>query len=178
MRNKLLLFVFFACLVLGGSVSVTYAYLTGWDFAGNDLGMTENEIHIEEKFEPPDDPGPGTVITKSPCIVNDSAIPVYVRASVRFSNSEAESFCMPLDISSRWQKNEDGYYYYDTSLSPGERTVPMFETISIKEEIAAEDLVPFDVLVYAESVQCFDSTMEEAWSMAAPGLAKQRGVKR
>lgn len=171
MKKKIIVPALLACLAVGGTITVTYAYLTDQDRADNEISVTENEIHIEEEFEPPDDPKPGSVITKSPVIVNDSAVSVYVRMSAKFSNSAAEGFCIPPEIHDRWQKNTDGYYYYDTALSPGEKTVPLFEKIIIRDDVSQEELTPFDVLVYAESVQAYELSREAAWSLFAGGYA-------
>lgn len=153
-------------LLIGTSMSAacTYAYLTDQDRAENKVDVTENRIHIEEVFEPPTDPAPGSVIKKAPSIVNDSRVEVYVRMSAVFSDSAAEELCLPLVISSHWKKGTDGYYYYDRALKAGEKTEPLFEKLILKEEITPEQIVPFDVLVYAESVQSYGFTAEEAWN--------------
>ncbi len=170
MKKKRLILVFAAGLALiGSTVCVTYAYLTGQDQAENLIGITENEIHIEEEFDPPADPGPGTVIKKAPRIVNDSEVGVYVRASVCFSDSAAEQFCEPLAVNEDWRLAADGYYYYDDVLAPGETTGTIFDRVVIREDAEAEELVPFDLLVYAESVQTFGRTQEEAWAYYGGG---------
>ena len=169
MKRRWMILLAVSPLAAGSSAVGTYAYLTDQDKAENELGVTENEIHIEETFDPPDDPKPGTAITKAPAVVNDSQVSVYVRMTARFSNSDAEAFCLPLEINSHWVKQSDGYYYYDKILSAGEKTEPLFEKITIRSDIAAEELIPFDVLVYAESVQSYGLTMEEAWSFFGMG---------
>ena len=76
-----------------------YAYLIDRQETVNRIKIVENKTHIEEEFDPADDPGPGSVIKKKPCIVNDSVIPVYVRVRVVFSNLDAQAQCEPLKIS-------------------------------------------------------------------------------
>lgn len=170
MKKRRLIFIFAASLaVIGSTASVTYAYLTGQDRAENLIGTTENEIHIEEEFEPPTDPGPGTLIKKAPRIVNDSEVGVYVRVAVYFSDSAAEYFCEPLAVNGDWRLAADGYYYYDAVLAPGGTTGTIFDRIVIREDVEAEELVPFDLLVYAESVQSFGMTQEEAWAYYGGG---------
>lgn len=163
MKKKLIVWMLLAAVAVGSSAAGTYAYLTDQDRAENELSVTENEIHIEENFNPPDDPKPGSVITKAPAVVNDSKVGVYVRISVKFSDSKAENLCLPLTINEHWEKKSDGYYYYDQVLAAGERTEALFEKIVIRNDISADELIPFDVLVYAESVQSHDMTAEEAW---------------
>ena len=110
-----------------------YAYLIDRQETVNRIKIVENKTHIEEEFDPPADPGPGSVIKKKPCIVNDSVIPVYVRVRVVFSNLDAQAQCEPLKIKDSWK--------------------------------TGEDLVPFDILVYEESVQSEGfSSPEEAFA--------------
>ena len=137
---------------------MVYAYLIDRQETVNRIKIVENKTHIEEEFDPPADPGPGSVIKKKPCIVNDSVIPVYVRVRVVFSNLDAQAQCEPLKI-------KDGYYYYQKQLQPGLRTDTVFDNIVIKNTVKKEDLVPFDILVYEESVQSEGfSSPEEAFA--------------
>ena len=88
---------------------MVYAYLIDRQETVNRIKIVENKTHIEEEFDPPADPGPGSVIKKKPCIVNDSVIPVYVRVRVVFSNLDAQAQCEPLKIKDSWKTGEDGY---------------------------------------------------------------------
>ena len=136
---------------------MVYAYLIDRQETVNRIKIVENKTHIEEEFDPPTDPGPGSVIKKKPCIVNDSVIPV--------SNLDAQAQCEPLKIKDSWKTGEDGYYYYQKQLQPGLRTDTVFDNIVIKNTVKKEDLVPFDILVYEESVQSEGfSSPEEAFS--------------
>lgn len=169
MKRRWMILLAVSVLAAGSSAVGTYAYLTDQDRAENELSVTENEIHIEEAFDPPDDPKPGTVITKAPVVVNDSKVNVYIRMSVKFSDSDEEALCLPLEINGHWMKQSDGYYYYDKALAMGEKTEPLFEKITIRNDIPEEELIPFDVLVYAESVQSYGLTMDEAWRFFSTG---------
>lgn len=111
---------------------MVYAYLIDRQETVNRIKIVENKTHIEEEFDPPADPGPGSVIKKKPCIVNDSVIPVYVRVRVVFSNLDAQAQCEPLKIKDSWKTGEDGYYYYQKQLQPGQRTDTVFDNIVIK----------------------------------------------
>ena len=149
---------------IGNSISGTLAYLTDKEQTENLTGFTENDIRIEEEFVPPVNPGPGTVIKKSPRLVNESDIPVYVRMSAHFSDSKAEEFCLPLEINAEWELHEDGYYYYTSKLESGEATSALFNQVVIRSDIDREQLCSFDLLIYAESVQSQDMSQEEAWA--------------
>ena len=160
-----MLFVLAFCLLAGAAGSMVYAYLIDRQETVNRIKIVENKTHIEEEFDPPTDPGPGSVIKKKPCIVNDSVIPVYVRVRVVFSNLDAQAQCEPLKIKDSWKTGEDGYYYYQKQLQPGLRTDTVFDNIVIKNTVKKENLVPFDMLVYEESVQSEGfSSPEEAFS--------------
>lgn len=114
---------------------MVYAYLIDRQETVNRIKIVENKTHIEEEVDPPTDPGPGSVIKKKPCIVNDSVIPVYVRVRVVFSNLDAQAQCEPLKIKDSWKTGEDGYYYYQKQLQPGLRTDTVFDNIVIKNTV-------------------------------------------
>lgn len=132
-----------------------YAWLVDRKEAENTVRFAGNDIHIEEEFHPPADLTPGDAIEKRPCIINDSRTDVFVRAKVRFSDSDAREQCEPLVINSGWSMKTDGYYYYDKKLGAGESTSGIFDNIVIKNSLKKEELIPFDILVYAESVQAY-----------------------
>ena len=162
-RNKMFILVLACSILTGSTVGVTYSYLTANDNKANMISVTDAEIHIEENFTPPVDPEPGDIITKSPKVVNDSDVPVKVRMSAKFSDSGAEEQCEPLLIDSNWIQKGD-YYYYNKELAPGESTIALFNYIKIKESVNKEDLIPFDILVYAEAIQSYGNVSEDAWS--------------
>ena len=60
----------------------------------NRIKIVENKTHIEEEFDPPADPGPGSVIKKKPFIGNDSVIPVYVRVRVDVYKRQCQNSSM------------------------------------------------------------------------------------
>ncbi len=168
MKRKLIL-AMFLCGMFCGTAVITHAYLTDHEQAVNELSVADNTIRIEEKYEPPEHVIPGTVITKAPRIVNDSEVSVYVRMSVRFSDSAAEAFCEPLAISKSWQYREDGYYYYTNALEPGQTSDALFEQVVIRKDVTEDELVPFDILVYAESVQVHETEEKDAWQYYTGG---------
>lgn len=153
MKKRWMIVLLACCLLVGITGSAAYAYLIDKKEVVNQMSVLENTTHIEEEFETPDDVKPGQVIKKKPRIVNDSAIPVYTRAQVVFSSLQGEEQCHPLVITDSWKKREDGYYYYQKKILPGQCTSTIFDNIVIKNTIKKEDLVSFDILVYEESVQ-------------------------
>src|SRR5699024_11906724 len=75
-------------------------------------------------FEP-SDLIPGNSFVKSPSLKNTGVVNCYVRMLVECSTSEMEQ-ALEIDWNTTdWtSKQEDGYYYYKKSLSPGETSVP------------------------------------------------------
>lgn len=164
MKKKGLFFALLICLCAGTTGGSVYAWLIDREEAKNIVRFAGNDIHIQEEFNPPQDPDPGDVIAKRPCITNDSETDVFVRVMVRFSDSDAMEQCEPLSINSGWNLKKDGYYYYDEKLHAGESTTEIFDNIVIKRTVKKEELLPFDVLVYAESVQAYGfSEAQEAF---------------
>lgn len=161
--KKKILGVMAAALILGMGAGTSYAYLTGRDQADNYFAASETKIEIQETFTPVSKLTPGMVITKAPRAVSSSDVSCYVRMTVRFSDSEAESFCEPLVIRQGWSDRGDGYYYWEKELQPGETTDALFDSVAVKKDAGAEELKPFEILVYAEAVQSRGMGMEEAW---------------
>lgn len=153
-----------AALVLGVGAGTSYAYLTGRDDVENTFQASKTEIEMEEEFDPVPEVLPGLVITKAPKAVSRSSTDCYVRMMVRFSDNAAEAFCEPLSINSGWGWKEDGYYYWHDKVKPGESTGTIFDTVKIRSDVRKENLVDFDILVYAEAVACGDLSMAQAWA--------------
>lgn len=149
--------------IFSAAAGVTCAYLIADDNVENTLNGSKVETTIVEEFEPPDDPVPGTVVKKAPRVHSDSTVDCYVRARVEFTN-DGDKLCEPLKISGGWSLKEDGYYYWKDKLSPGEDTAALFETVNFRADIASEDILPFDILVYTEAVQTKGTDAEQAWA--------------
>lgn len=160
---KRYLFVLLAVsLLLGGGAGVSYAYLTGQQSRVNRFQAAGVEIAVKEDFDPPDKILPGQIIKKAPSVSSTSNVPCYVRVSVRFSDSDAEKMCEPLVTNDGWGKKEDGWYYWNEMLMPGQTTAPVFQQIQLRSEIQ-EEISDFDVFIYAEAVCCGQDSPDAAW---------------
>lgn len=151
-----------AALLLGVGAGVSYAYLAAKDNAVNEFQVSSVDIHVEEEFDPPGDVQPGQVIKKSPRVVSSSTTDCYVRVRVHFTDSAAEQCCEPLSIGPGWEAGTDGFYYWQSALAPGGRTGALFESVKIRGD--AGEIPPFDILVYAEAVQCGGLSAADAWN--------------
>lgn len=156
MSKKRILLIVIACfLMLGASFGITYAYLISDDTEINAFTAGETVIEVKEKYDPPAVLEPGAIITKKPWVENTGNLPCFVRMRADFSDSRAKEFCEPLDINEvDWEYNSaDGYYYYNKPLMPGTETSALFTQVIIKADSEFEDMIDFDILVYAEACQ-------------------------
>lgn len=171
MKNKSkIIIVLILCVALCAvSFTVTYSYLISQDSAVNTFIVGENTVEITEEYEPPKKLSPGIEFKKAPSVKNTGNLPCFVRVRADFSDNRAEEFCEPLDIDTQnWEYDESsGYYLYKNVLNVGETTPPLFTTVKLKTEksdgtaYTENDMIDFDILVYAESVQQGECTPDE-----------------
>lgn len=150
-------------LIAGISTGAAFAYLTARQTVDNVLTAADTEICITEKFDPPKEIQPGTVIPKTVAVTSSSSVDCYVRVLAEFSDRNAENFCEPLKIQEGWRKSEDGYYYWKEKVKPGETTGNLISEIVIKQDAQKTELKDFEVLIYAEAVACQEDSMQDAW---------------
>ncbi len=152
-----------AALTMTAGLGTTYAYLTAQDSVENTFDAAEVDITVEEGFEPTP-PEPGKVIKKAPRIRSDSDTDCYVRMRYEFTSSDAEKLCESVKTNPGWTKKSDGYYYWNSIVKPGGETGTLFDRIQIRSGITAEEIIPFDILVYAEAVQAKGQSLASAWA--------------
>lgn len=150
-------------LVAAAGAGTSHAYLTAQDQVDNVFNASAVDITVEEDFEP-EPPEPGKRIKKAPRVHSESDVECYVRIRYAFTDSDAEKLCEPVRINPGWTLKDDGYYYWEKTVSPGKETGALFDCIEVKKEIAEEDIIPFDILVYAEAVQAGELSETEAWA--------------
>ena len=167
-----------------------YAYLTDNGDITNKIAVGENSIEIEEIFNrPPLETGTNKIV-KDVKIKNNGNIPCFIRVIMEFSDNDVRNeSTMSSDgvnfypeeqfrenLPSGWvYVNSDesispGYYYYTLPVGVGDSTSSLLKFINTT--FSSEDKVePFDVLVYAESIQTLDKdgnefTGDSAWRNA------------
>ena len=60
--------------------------------------------------------------------------------------------------------SDDGYYYYRNKLKADETTESLFTSITVDENIPADEIKPFDILVYSEACEASDiAGYREIW---------------
>ena len=101
---------------------------------------------------------PGTAVTKIVEVQNTGANDAYIRIKVDKSitlagEGEPNLDLLTLDFNATdWIPGEDGYYYYNEILAPGEVTEPLFTTVSFDtgmNNLYQNSTAAVDVAAYA-----------------------------
>lgn len=160
------------------SIAITSAYYQDAQIANNEFSIGYNQVKIYEEFEPPDELTVGENIYKKTVMAeNTGSTNSFIRLYANFSSSEAENASMiSTDNGITWQTVSEfranlpqgwiyipynisnilsDYYYYTKEITPGERTVPLFTHIKTTYS-SAEEIEPYEIIVYAESVQTYN----------------------
>lgn len=148
----------------------TLAYFTAEDTAHNVIISGKINVELlewadEAKTEPFPEDGvsgvmPGTEVTKIVEVKNTGSNPAYIRVMVdkaiilpQSVDGEADPGLMLLDFDETcWTLGEDGFYYYNEALNPGEVTKPLFASVRFAADmgnIYQNSTATVDVFVYA-----------------------------
>ena len=157
MKRKILILSVLAIL-LAILAANTLAYFTADTKAHNvittgnvDIALNEwaNEERTE-RFEKQINVMPGTEVTKIVEVENIGAGSVWVRiwtngVFLSKDGTPLEPGVYTLDINTADWIYQDGYYYYNRALAPGETTAPIFTTVSFDVFMgdAYQELCPF-----------------------------------
>ena len=158
--------IIIAIVILMVSTGIVFAYLTTRSGKDNNITLGYNKIELHENYTPPLTMQKGISFTKEPYAENVGSVDCYVRVKSVVSSSLVEEY-LTIDYNETdyTYNNEDGYWYYNSVLQPGENTSPLFTTITVSAD--ADDIVldGFDIYVYAESVQTVQGkTMQQTWN--------------
>lgn len=146
------------CALLIGCLSIlaygTMAYLTAEKTATNVITTGNIKIELKEMaiseeggdlvpFQDKTGVMPGAEISKIVSIKNIGGQSAYVRIKLDKAITLAEGITDDVDLSlikfdlntSDWTEKE-GYYYYNTPLSAGEETKPLFNTVIFDKEMS------------------------------------------
>ena len=140
-----------ACLSI--VASGTLAYFTAQETAHNvitsggvDIQLNEFSERGNEELVPWQDVDgvmPGAEISKIVTVKNTGASDAWVRIKVEktvilASGDKGKPEVMELDIKDAFWTEQDGYYYYNDPLAPGETTPPLFTTVTFAPEMGNE----------------------------------------
>lgn len=132
--------------IVKGGTSLAYFFAEQTHDTTYQLAKIDTEI--DEEFKKDDD----HLYTKNPKIKNigPSQAVVRVRVEVTPSSQKDNLEMIDEDQQSRWIHGEDGYYYYQGILEPGQETDSLFDKVQIKDLKKMED---FDIIIYNEAIQ-------------------------
>lgn len=149
MKKKILLIALLA-ICLSIVAFGTLAYFTSEDTAHNVI--TSNGVKIEllewqddAKTEPFPENGvtgvmPGTKVAKIVEVKNTGSGEAWVRVSTETaitlangSQGEVDLSLLTIDFNIEAWTEQDGWYYYNEALKPGEITAPLFTTVAFAE---------------------------------------------
>ncbi|MFR8012462.1 MAG: TasA family protein [Clostridia bacterium] len=85
---------------------------------------------------------PGAEVSKIVQVKNTGANDMYVRVQLNKAielaegvSGEADTSLVTMDLNTEDWTEQDGYYYYNTAVAPGETTEPLFTTVTFAKEM-------------------------------------------
>lgn len=130
----------------------TLAYFTAEETAQNviTMGSLKMElVELNEEDEPWEDVEnivPGMEVTKKAYVENNGSVDFYTRVKIttRYVNEQGKKLpelntgLVELNLSEDWKPGEGGFYYYNKPVAPGEKTEPLFTTVTFSTEMGNE----------------------------------------
>lgn len=172
-KKTIFLLALSVLLITAVTMNGTLAYFTSYAEAKGGHPIFLGDTHITENF---------SSWTKRVTVSNDGQ-PVYVRARafagdqylLEYGTGKANDDPKYTCNNGGWIRKDDGYYYYDTILGPGEKTTELLIQIeNIPESVANGD--SFNVVVIYESTPAqYDNNgnpiepMDAAWDLIPDG---------
>ena len=131
----------------------TLAYFTAEETAQNVITMGSLKMELVELNEEGkpwtnvENIVPGMEVTKKAYVENNGSVYFYTRVMITKTFVPAQGDEMPeldtdlvrLDINEKyWEPGNDGFYYYKKPVAPGEKTEPLFTTVTFSTEMGNE----------------------------------------
>ncbi len=188
-----------AFLLVGIRVETTSAYFISEDKVTNNFQNGDIDIEVEEPdFNPPSEGWAGQKINKKVQVKNESIVPVLVRVNITpnwsidkegnspFLLGNVSEYVVKLNlkkgnlitsingnISGKWIKGNDGYYYYTSILNAGETTNELLESVqaAVDESTVGENFVGLykdkylQVDVKSEAIQVSEEACKKLWNI-------------
>ena len=107
---------------------------------------------------------PDTDVAKKAYVENTGSVDMYVRIAIEKeiqgeSNRELGFENITLDLNTADWTEQDGYYYYNRALKPGEKTEPLFTMVRFDKEMGNEYMnARLTIKVNAQAVQSRNNT--------------------
>lgn len=138
--------VLLCCTVM---LPVAAAFLLASDTLHNRFSVGENTSRIEERFGMYESFEEGVSYEKRVTVKNTGNIPCLVRIFAEIEDPDCrEKIQIDLNEKDWSEKQEDGFYYYQHVLLPGQTSEPLFTTIKAKE-----DINDFRMICFSETIQ-------------------------
>ena len=119
------------------------------DTLHNRFSVGENTSRIEERFGTYGSFEKGVSYEKRVAVKNTGSIPCLVRIFAEIEDPDCrEKIQIDLNKKDWSEKQEDGFYYYQHVLLPGQTSEPLFTTIK-----AEEDINDFRMICFSETIQ-------------------------
>ena len=155
--------------------TATRAYFTAQGKADNVItsGSVSMKLHDETGDKVPfpkegiSGVVPGDIIDKCVYIENDGDNPLYARIklekAITLSNGEKvddlEEIVLDINQDDWTYNSEDGYYYYNKALEPGDSTPPLFTKVTFSTDMGNEyQNARIDINISAQAVQSQNNT--------------------
>lgn len=128
------------------------AYFTAEETAQNVITMGALKMDLVElnedgePWEDVEDIVPGMEVTKKAFVKNTGTVDFYTRVKItkRYVNEQGEELpdldtdLVKLDLGEDWKLGEGGFYYYKKPVAPGEKTEPLFTTVTFSTKMGNE----------------------------------------
>ncbi|MDY3026890.1 MAG: TasA family protein [Candidatus Faecivicinus sp.] len=107
---------------------------------------------------------PDTDVAKKAYVENTGSVDMYVRIAIEKeiqgeSDRELGFENITLDLNTADWTEQDGYYYYNRALKPGEKTEPLFTMVRFDKEMGNEYMnARLTIKVNAQAVQSRNNT--------------------
>lgn len=188
MKNSIKLkitIVIIITLIIIGAIGKTISYFTSRDEIVNKIIIGDVDIEIDEYFESPIN-WKGEKVIKIVKIKNESKSNALIRVALvpRWIDEEGYPWAGDVNIvklnpkiekelsslnevgNNKWIDGEDGYYYYDTIVPKGEKTVEILNSVEVnipdnlKNRYRDKKLI---IDVKAEAVQATKDSYKDVW---------------
>lgn len=142
--------IIFSVLLLG-IIGTAFGFLHSNDSLRNVFTIGKNVSEITEEWTPPNrELRPGETCKKVVRVSNTGTVPCYVRVFAEIVEQDTRD---KIDVdynTDSWTKHDDGYYYYNKAINPGEKTEPLFTRLKVK---GTSSIRNFKMICYEETVQ-------------------------
>lgn len=147
LRAELIIF----SVLLFGIIGTAFGFLHSNDSLRNVFTIGKNVSEITEEWTPTNrNLRPGETYKKVVRVSNTGIVPCYVRVFAEITDQEVRN---KIDVdynTDSWTKHDDGYYYYNKAINPGEKTEPLFTRLKVTGTSHIRD---FKMICYEETVQ-------------------------